>query len=101
MAKFIEVYSKASIFFQVQLQQKYVSYPPYGFIQVMYYDGVPKGIYVEMNFITSSDPGPTPHHAFMMSNLRLRDGYDQSSNLLGVFCGTYVAGIVQSIGQNM
>ena len=43
---------------------------------------------MEMNFTASSGPGPTPHHAFMMSNLRLRDGYDQSSNLLGVFCGT-------------
>ena len=53
-----------------------------------------------MNFTMSSywyEPTPCIDDMY----LEVRDGSNQSANLLGVFCGAYFAGIVRSSGQNM
>ena len=33
--------------------------------------------------------------------LEIRDGHNQSANVLGVHCGEYVTGVVRSSGRNM
>ena len=62
---------------------------------------VEKGQYVEINLelYTSLDsPGaPCADEEY----LEIRDGYNQSGNLLGVFCGGYVRINLRSSGQNM
>ncbi|KAJ7385622.1 hypothetical protein OS493_015210 [Desmophyllum pertusum] len=59
---------------------------------------VPKGHYVEMNFTMqsySSSPCLADEY------LEVRDGDNQSANLLGIFCGNHVTGVVRSSGHNM
>ena len=62
---------------------------------------VEKGQYVEikLELYTSLDsPGaPCADEEY----LEIRDGYNQSGNLLGVFCGMYVRINLRSSGQNM
>ena len=59
---------------------------------------VPKGHYVEINFTMETDhPSPCINDMY----LEVRDGYNQSANLLGVFCGRNIASILRSSGQNM
>ena len=101
MAEFIEVFPNAVLFFTASITAKVCLLPvpefSHGSSQVL---RDPKGNYVEMNFTMSSvwfSPTPCIDDIY----LEVRDGYDQSANLLGVFCGTYVAGIVRSSGQNM
>ena len=58
----------------------------------------PKGHYVELNFTLKTS------HAYPCIDdvyLEVRDGYNESSNLLGVFCGRNISGIVRSSGQNL
>ena len=58
----------------------------------------PKGHYVELNFSLETSHG-TPCIDDMY--LEVRDGYSKSANLLGVFCGGKMSGIVRSSGQNL
>ena len=58
----------------------------------------PKRHYVELNFtLKTSYPTLCIDDMF----LEVRDGYNESSNLLGVFCGRNISGIVWSSGQNL
>ena len=63
---------------------------------------VEKGKYVEIElefYLPSDSPGaPCADEEY----LEIRDGYNQSGNLLGVFCGRYVPRFkLRSSGQNM
>ena len=62
---------------------------------------VKKGRYVEIKlelWMDSNLPGvPCADEEY----LEIRDGYNQSGNLLGVFCGNYVRINLRSSGQNM
>ena len=58
----------------------------------------PKGHYVELNFSLETSHG-TPCIDDMY--LEVRDGYNKSANLLGVFCGRDISGIVRSSGQSL
>ena len=62
---------------------------------------VEKGRYVEIKlelWMDSDLPGaPCADEEY----LEIRDGYNQSGNLLGVFCGRYVRINLRSSGQNM
>ena len=59
---------------------------------------VPRGNYVELNFtIRSKIPGL----CIWGLNLEIRDGSNQSTNLLGEFCGDYGTGVVRSSGRYM
>ena len=63
---------------------------------------VEKGKYVEIElrlYLTPDSPGaPCVDEEY----LEIRDGYNQSGNLLGVFCGRYVPRFkLRSSGQNM
>ena len=62
---------------------------------------VEKGRYVEIKlelWMDSDLPGaPCADEEYM----EIRDGYNQSGNLLGVFCGRYVRINLRSSGQNM
>ena len=58
----------------------------------------PKGHYVELNFtVESSYLTPCIDDKY----LEVRDGYNKSANLLGVFCGMNISVIVRSSGQNL
>ena len=63
---------------------------------------VEKGRYVEIKLELGMDfdlPGaPCANEEY----LEIRDGYNQSGNLLGVFCGRYISGVtVRSSGHNV
>ena len=63
---------------------------------------VEKGKYVEIElgfYLPSDSPGaPCVDEEY----LEIRDGYNQSGNLLGVFCGRYISGVtVRSSGHNV
>ena len=59
---------------------------------------VSRGNYVELNFtIRSENPGL----CIWGFNLEIRDGSNQSTNLLGEFCGDYGTGVVRSSGRYM
>ncbi|CAH3158165.1 unnamed protein product, partial [Pocillopora meandrina] len=59
---------------------------------------VPKGHYVELNFtMESSSLTPCIYDEYM----EVRDGYNESANLLGVFCGRNISVIVRSSGHNL
>ena len=63
---------------------------------------VEKGKYVEIElelWMDSDLPGaPCADEEY----LEIRDGYNQSGNLLGVFCGRYISGVtVRSSGHNV
>ncbi|CAH3139397.1 unnamed protein product, partial [Pocillopora meandrina] len=58
----------------------------------------PKGHYVELNFtLKTSYPAPCIDDMY----LEVCDGYNESSNLLGVFCGRNISSTVRSSGQNL
>ena len=58
----------------------------------------PKGHYVELNFsLETSHAAPCIDDMY----LEVRDGYNKSANLLGVFCGRSISGIVRSSGQSL
>ena len=58
----------------------------------------PKGHYVELNFtMESSYLTPCIDDEY----IEVRDGYNKSANLLGVFCGRNISVIVRSSGQNL
>ena len=58
----------------------------------------PKGHYVELNFtMESSYLTPCIDDEY----IEVRDGYNESANLLGVFCGRNISVIVRSSGQNL
>ena len=59
---------------------------------------VPLGNYVELNFTIRSKP---PGLCVWGFNLEIRDGSNQSTNLLGEFCGDYGTGVVRSSGRYM
>ena len=63
---------------------------------------VEKGKYVEIElgfYLPSDSPGaPCADEEY----LEIRDGYNQSGNLLGVFCGRYIRDVtVRSSGHNV
>ena len=62
---------------------------------------VEKGRYVEikLELYTPFDSSGAP--CADEEYLEIRDGYNQSGNLLGVFCGRYVRINLRSSGQNM
>ena len=74
-----------------------------GWERIQEFDGkkilsVAQGHYVELIFtIRSKFPRP----CLWGYNLEIRDGSDQSTNLLGKFCGDYKTGIVRSSGRYM
>ena len=58
----------------------------------------PRGHYVELNFtMESSYLTPCIDDEY----IEVRDGYNESANLLGVFCGRNISVIVRSSGQNL
>ena len=74
-----------------------------GWEQVQEFDGkkfisVPRGHYVELNFTIRSC---FPETCLWGFNLEIRDGSNQSTNLLGEFCGDYGTGVVRSSGRYM
>ena len=74
-----------------------------GWEQVQEFDGkkfisVPRGHYVELNFTIRSY---FPEICLWGFNLEIRDGSNQSTNLLGEFCGDYGTGVVRSSGRYM
>lgn len=59
---------------------------------------VPKGHYVEMHFNMSTSVAlPCLYDTY----LEVRDGHDQSADLLAIFCGNHITGIVRSSGHYM
>ena len=74
-----------------------------GWVQVREFDGkkflsVARGHYVELNFTIR---GKYPQLCLWGLNLEIRDGSNQSTNLLGEFCGDYGTGVVRSSGRYM
>lgn len=59
---------------------------------------VPPGYYVELNFTMYS---LLPRLCLAGFSLEVRDGSDQSANLLGEYCGDYGTGVVRSSGRYM
>ncbi|PFX14080.1 hypothetical protein AWC38_SpisGene21794 [Stylophora pistillata] len=59
---------------------------------------VPQGQYVKLNF-TMRSHYPLP--CVWKEYLEIRDGNNQSANVLGVFCGEYKTGLVRSSGRYM
>ena len=53
---------------------------------------------MELNFTIRSD---IPRLCLWGYNLEIRDGSNQSTNLLGEFCGDYGTGVVRSSGRYM
>ena len=58
----------------------------------------PRGHYVELNF-TMQSSYLTP--CIGDEYIEVRDGYNESANLLGVFCGRNISVIVRSSAQNL
>ena len=74
-----------------------------GWVQVQEFDGknflsVAWGHYVELNFTIRSKYPQLCQWGFI---LEIRDGSNQSTNLLGEFCGDYGTGVVRSSGRYM
>ena len=62
---------------------------------------VEKGQYVEIELGLRLNPALPGAPCADEEYLEIRDGYNQSGNLLGVFCGRYVRINLRSSGQNM
>ena len=63
---------------------------------------VEKGKYVEIELGLLMDPDSAGAPCADEEYLEIRDGYNQSGNLLGVFCGRYISGVtVRSSGHNV
>ena len=89
---FLLVLQAVALIVEVRLQRVIPSFHSTQLLQA------PKGHYVELNFtLKTSYPTPCIDDMF----LEVRDGYNESSNLLGVFCGRNISGIVRSSGQNL
>ena len=89
---FLLVLQAVALVVEVRLQRVIPSFHSTQLLQA------PKGHYVELNFtLKTSYPTPCIDDMF----LEVRDGYNESSNLLGVFCGRNISGIVRSSGQNL
>ena len=58
----------------------------------------PKGHYVELNF-TMRSYSWAPRPCLRDYYLEIRDGNNQSANVLGVFCGDHKAAVVRSSGR--
>ena len=89
---FLLVLQAVALIVEVRLQRVVPSFHSTQLLQA------PKGHYVELNF-TLKISYPTPCIDDMY--LEVRDGNNESSNLLGVFCGSNISGIVRSSGQNL
>ena len=89
---FLLVLQAVALVVEVRLQRVIPSFHSTQLLQA------PKGHYVELNF-TLKTSYPTPCIDDMY--LEVRDGNNESSNLLGVFCGSNISGIVRSSGQNL
>ena len=89
---FLLVLQAVALIVEVRLQRVIPSFHSTQLLQA------PKGHYVELNF-TLKTSYPTPCIDDMY--LEVRDGNNESSNLLGVFCGRNISGIVRSSGQNL
>ena len=77
---------------EVYLQRVVSGFPSSQLLQA------PKGHYVQLNFTLKTS------YEIMFINdryLEFRDGYNESANLLGRFCGRNISGIVRSSGQNL
>ena len=89
---FLLVLQAVALVVEVRLQRVIPSFHSTQLLQA------PKGHYVELNFtLKTSYPYPCIDDLY----LEVRDGYNESSNLLGVFCGRNISGIVRSSGQNL
>ena len=89
---FLLVLQAVALVVEVRLQRVIPSFHSTQLLQA------PKGHYVELNFTLKTS------HAYPCIDdlyLEVRDGYNESSNLLGVFCGRNISGIVRSSGQNL
>ena len=63
---------------------------------------VEKGKYVEIKLYLRLNPGLPGAPCADEEYLEIRDGYNQSGNLLGVFCGRYIRDVtVRSSGENV
>ena len=63
---------------------------------------VEKGKYVEIKLYLRLNPDLPGAPCADEEYLEIRDGYNQSGNLLGVFCGRYIRDVtVRSSGQNV
>ena len=89
---FLLVLQAVALIVEVHLQRVVPSFHSTQLLQA------PKGHYVELNF-TLKTLYPTPCIDDLY--LEVRDGYDESSNLLGAFCGRNISGIVRSSGQGL
>ncbi|KAJ7378871.1 hypothetical protein OS493_020476, partial [Desmophyllum pertusum] len=91
---FVHCLFTAAMIVEVYLQQPVPWFDPTKVLNVS------KEHYVEMNFTMQSD-------YFYLTPcldgiyLEVRDGDKQSANLLGIFCGSHVTGVVRSSGHNM
>ena len=91
-SRFLLVLQAVALIVEVRLQRVVPSFHSTQLLQA------PKGHYVELNFtLKTSYPTPCIHDKY----LEVRDGYDESSNLLGVFCGRNISGTVRSSGQSL
>ena len=89
---FLLVLQTVALIVEVRLQRVVPSFNSTQFLQA------PKGHYVELNFtLKTSYPTPCIDDIY----LEVRDGYNESSNLLGVFCGSNISSTVRSSGQNL
>ena len=89
---FLLVLQAVALIVEVRLQRVVPSFNSTQLLQA------PKGHYVELNFtLKTSYPYPCIDDLY----LEVRDGYNESSNLLGVFCGRNISGIVRSSGKNL
>ena len=85
-----------AIITQVYLQGVPVDFDTTQLLQVR------KGQYVEISFSMRRYSNPPGVPCADDEYLEIRDGYNQSANLLGVFCGSRVTGFrLRSSGQNM
>ena len=89
---FLLVLQAVALVVEVRLQRVIPSFHSTQLLQA------PKGHYVELNFtLKTSYPYPCIDDLY----LEVHDRYNEFSNLLGVFCGRNISGIVRSSGQNL
>ena len=89
---FLLVLQAVALIVEVRLQRVVPSFHSTQLLQA------PKGHYVELNFtLKTSYPYPCIDDLY----LEVHDRYNEFSNLLGVFCGRNISGIVRSSGQNL
>ena len=89
---FLLVLQAVALIVEVRLQRVVPSFHATQLLQA------PKGHYVELSF-TLKTSNPTPCIDDMY--LEVRDGYNKSSSILGVFCGRNISGVVRSSGQSL